>query len=138
MNNLSMQTSTASTLCSATTPTTKRPPPRYKRFGGFPVTRSIAIEWASRIYGETLDEDDTYLIRKSILDKFRQYGINFLQIGEGGVDWMVVTQYTPFKGYQGMSSSHIPVFEEGPKDAVARRVLDEEGIFGYEFKTVLG
>ncbi|KAF8800132.1 hypothetical protein BYT27DRAFT_7342679 [Phlegmacium glaucopus] len=133
-----MQTSTASALYSATIPITKRPPPRYKRFGGFPITRSIAIEWASRIFGEALDEDDIYLVRKSILDKFRQYGINFLQIGEAGVDWMVVTQYAPFKGYKGMSSSHIPVFEEGPKDVVARRVLEEEGILGCEFKTVLG
>ena len=122
-----MQTLTIST------PTTKPPPPRRKRFGGFPITRSIAIEWASCIYGEALDECSTYLIRKSILDKFRQHGINFLQVGEAGVDWMVVTQYAPSNGYKGMDSSLIPVFEEIPKDGVARRILEEEGALSWPF-----
>ncbi|KAF8972095.1 hypothetical protein BDZ97DRAFT_1011331 [Flammula alnicola] len=133
-----MPTSTASTLYSATIRNSERPPPRVKLFGGFPIAKDVAIDWASRIWGEALAEKDVYLVRKSILDKFRQHGINFMQIGEGGVDWMVVTQYAPFKGYKGMPSSLLPQFEEGQKDAVARRILAEESISGYEFKTVLG
>lgn len=113
------------------TTTTIRPPPRLKRFGGFPITREVAIEWASRIYGEALNDCNTYLIRKYILRKFQHYGINFLQVGEAGVDWMVVTQYAPFKGYKGMDPSLIPVFEEIQKDGVARRILEEEGALSW-------
>ena len=78
-------------MLTTSTPTI-RPPPRLKRFGGFPITGRIAVEWASHIYrGEALNDRNTYLIRKYILRKFQQYGINFLQVGESGVDWMVVT-----------------------------------------------
>ena len=83
------------------------------------------MHWASRINGELLDGKDVHLVWKSILDRFQPRGINFLEIGEGGVDWMVITQYTSFRDYRGMHSSQIPQFEEGPKDIVARRILYE-------------
>ena len=100
----SMPAST-STLSSASAPTAERPPPRLRRFGGFSIPNHIVMHWASRINGELLDGKDVYLVWKSILNRFQPRGINFLEIGEGGVDWMVITQYTSFRGYRGMHSS---------------------------------
>lgn len=56
-------------------------------------------------------------------------------IGEGGVDWMVVTQYAHFRGYMGMHTSQIPQFVEGQKDIVARRILNEEGMLSLSLIT---
>ena len=55
----------APTLSSTSAPTAERPPPRLGRFGGFSIPNHIAIDWASRIYGEPLDEEkDDYLVWK--------------------------------------------------------------------------
>ena len=40
----------------------------------------------------------------------------------------VITQSAWFKGYKDMDLSLIPHFEEGEREAVARKLLDEQGV----------
>ena len=44
------------------------------------------------------------------------------------VSYMVITQSAWFKGYKDMDPSLIPQFEEGEREAVARKLLDEQGV----------
>ncbi|KAF8958812.1 hypothetical protein BDZ97DRAFT_1840808, partial [Flammula alnicola] len=50
---------------------------------------------------------------------------------------MVMTQSAPFSGWKGMDPELIPEFEEGEREAVARELLEMEGITQFEFRTVL-
>ena len=44
------------------------------------------------------------------------------------VSYMVITQSAWFNGYKDMDPSLIPQFEEGDREAVARKLLDEQGV----------
>ena len=67
-------------------------------------------------------------IRKTIFSRLVASRINFRQVGEvSGVDWMLVTQSAPFRGYKDMDASEIPQFEPGEKDAIALMFLEEAG-----------
>ena len=64
-----------------------------------------------------------------ILKTVRPYRVNLKPVGEVmDVSYMVITQSAWFKGYKDMDPSLIPQFEEGDREAVARKLLDEQGV----------
>ena len=64
-----------------------------------------------------------------ILKTVKPYRVNFKPVGEVmDVSYMVITQSAWFKGYKDMDPSLIPQFEEGDREAVARKLLDEQGV----------
>jgi len=74
-----------------------------------------------------------------IEDRVSPKGGRFSTVGEvADVEFMVVTQRARFSGYRGMEHSLIPQFKEGPREAAARQLLEEEGVRDYEFATRLG
>jgi len=55
-------------------------------------------------------------------------GGRFSTVGEvADVEFMVITQRARFDGYKGMDPSLIPQFTEGPRETVARQLLEREG-----------
>ena len=106
-----------------------KPPTRHYRLGGFCIKNDTAVQWASRLKGRELHPVmDRPTIKKTVFDKSVASRINFRQVGEvSGVDWMLVTQSAPFKGYKDMNASEIPQFEPGEKDAIAQKFLEEAG-----------
>jgi len=113
--------------------------PRFRRIGGFVISPEAAAAWASRLTGKELHPEYDYpSIWQSIFEKIRPYRVKFEDVGEvAGVDLMVITQSARFKGYKDMDPALIPQFKEGEREGIARKLLDEEGIRGYEFRTVL-
>ena len=132
--------------------------PRFSRIGGFVISPETAAAWASRLTGKELHPEYDYpSIWQSIFEKIRPYRIKFEDVGEvAGVDLMIITQSARFKGYKDMDPALIPQFKEGEREAIARKLLDEEGawqcgmtgdsnesltgvlgIRGYKFRTVL-
>jgi hypothetical protein len=106
-----------------------KPPPRHYRLGGFRINRDTAVQWASRLEGRELHPVmDSPTVTTAIFNKVKASRINFRQVGEvAGVQWMLVTQSAPFKGYKDMNPSEIPQFEAGEKDAIAQKLLEEAG-----------
>ena len=103
--------------------------PRHKRMGGFLMNVETAAKWASAVCGEELHPPrDNPSILLVLFDKVCPYRVNFRDVGEAiGVDYMVVTQSAWFKGYKDMDPKLIPQFEEGEREAIARRMLEAEG-----------
>lgn len=122
-------------------PTTARRAPRRNRWGGFVMSPEIAGAWASRLFGRELHPfRNVHTICKVILDQVRPYHVNFKVIGEVWPDeaqYMLITQSAKFDGYKDMDPSEIPQFEEGEREAIARRLLEKEGALcgklGFEF-----
>ncbi|KAF8509176.1 hypothetical protein BU17DRAFT_6064, partial [Hysterangium stoloniferum] len=102
--------------------------PRYKRLGGFLMKVATATAWAERLTGRDLNPvDNRPTIYTTILERVRQYRVNFRPVGETMDDgYMVITQSARFKGYKDMDSSLIPPFKEGEREAIARQLLAEE------------
>ncbi|KAF8816922.1 hypothetical protein BYT27DRAFT_7205301 [Phlegmacium glaucopus] len=68
----------------------------------------------------------------------KPYCARFIMFGpESYKQYMVVTQSSPFCGWKGMDPELIPKFEEGEREAVAKELLEAEGITQYEFRTEL-
>ena len=105
--------------------------PRRIRMCGFVMTPETAAAWASRITGKELDPyRNIPTVWEIILKKVQPYRINFKDVGEvARRDYMVITQSAWFKGYKDMDPSLIPQFEEGDKEAIARQLLEEEGLW---------
>ena len=103
--------------------------PRRRRIGGFVMSTATAFAWASRIHGQTIyPVYENYLAEQTILRKIKKYKVDFREVGEvPDVEWMIVTQIAPFKGRVGMDPATIPQFVEGEWEAIARRLLAEEG-----------
>ncbi|KAM6489563.1 hypothetical protein JOM56_014982 [Amanita muscaria] len=121
-------------------PSTIKRYPRRIRMGGFLMNVETATAWASRLAGRTLDPiRNSPTIYNVILQKVRPYRVNFKPVGEvADVTYMVITQSAWFKGHKDMDPSLIPHFEEGEREAVARKLLDEQGVHDFEFTTILG
>ena len=104
--------------------------PRRIRIGGFLMNVETATAWASRLTGRTLDPiRNSPTICNVILKTVKPYRVNFKPVGEVmDVSYMVITQSAWFKGYKDMDPSLIPQFEEGEREAVARKLLDEQGV----------
>lgn len=126
-------------LLSDSQSTTTRKIPRRSRMGGFEMSVKTATAWASRIIGEDLDPQyDSSTVWQVIFDKVRPYRVNFTDVGEvAGLNYMLITQSAKFRGYRGMDPALIPQFEEGEREAIARKVLAAEDVHDFEFKTVL-
>ncbi|TFK33358.1 hypothetical protein BDQ12DRAFT_727796 [Crucibulum laeve] len=127
-----------------------RPEPRTKIMGGFAMSRSIATAWAQREFYllrprecqfELQPGRDDFTVGDIITVKVEPYGAKFKKIGEveEELEWMIVTQSTPFDGNTGMDLRLIPQFQEGSREEYARELLAKEGFSeaDYEFKTVL-
>ncbi|KIL58380.1 hypothetical protein M378DRAFT_200530 [Amanita muscaria Koide BX008] len=114
--------------------------PRRVRLGGFVMSAESAVAWGSNISGKELHlPRNNPTVCKVILDKVRSYNVNFRDVGEvAGIDYMVITQSAWFQGYKDMDPELIPQFEEGEREAIARQLLEAEGVHNYQFKTVLG
>ena len=93
------------------------------------MSTATAFAWASRIHGQTIyPVYENYLAEQTILRKIKKYKVDFREVGEvPDVEWMIVTQIAPFKGRVGMDPATIPQFVEGEWEAIARRLLAEEG-----------
>ncbi|KAF8233103.1 hypothetical protein L208DRAFT_1268479 [Tricholoma matsutake] len=120
-------------------PSTMKRYPRRIRMGGFLMNVGTATAWASRLTGRTLDPiRNSPTIYNVILQTVRPYRVNFKPVGEvADVSYMVITQSAWFKGFKDMDPSLIPHFEEGEREAVARKLLDEQGVYDLEFTTIL-
>lgn len=104
--------------------------PRHLRLGGFLMNIETAAAWASRLTGGKLDPiRDSPTIHSVILERVKPYRVNFRPVGEVmDVSYMVITRSARFKGYKDMDPSLIPQFKEGEREAVGRKLLDEEGV----------
>ncbi|KAM6490926.1 hypothetical protein JOM56_013630 [Amanita muscaria] len=61
-------------------------------------------------------------------DKVRPHGADFANISETEEPcYMVITQSACFQGYKDMDPKLIPQFEEGEREAIARKLLKAEG-----------
>lgn len=94
------------------------------------ISTETATAWASRLSGRDLHPyHDSPSVSKIIFDKVRPYRANFQEVWEElGVNYMVITQSARFQGYKDMDPSLIPQFEEGEREAMARQLLEEEGV----------
>ncbi|KAM6494252.1 hypothetical protein JOM56_010613 [Amanita muscaria] len=62
-------------------------------------------------------------------DKVRPHGADFANISETEEPcYMVITQSARFQGYKDMDPKLIPQFEEGEREAIARKLLKAEGL----------
>jgi hypothetical protein len=98
--------------------------------GGFLMNVETATAWASRLTGRTLDPiRNIPTIYNVILQTVCPYRVDFKTVGEvADVSYMDIAQSAWFKGYKDMDPSLIPQFEEGEREAVARKPLDEQGV----------
>jgi len=103
------------------------------------MSQATAAAWASQSSGRDLHPSrDAGSVIQILRDKVRPYRANFGEVGEvRGVNCMVMTQSARFQGYKDMDPSLITQFEEGEQEAIARKLLEEEGVKDYEFVTVL-
>lgn len=94
------------------------------------MSRATATEWASRLSDRDLDPSrDAGIVMKTLRDRVRPYQANFGEVGEvRGVNYMVMTRSARFQGYKDMDPSLITQFEEGEQEAIARKLLEEEGV----------
>lgn len=104
--------------------------PRRRRIGGFVMSTTTAFAWASRIHGQTIyPVYENHLAEQTILQKIGKYKVDFRNVGEvPDVEWMVLTQVAPFRGWVGMDPAIIPQFVEGEREAIGRKLLAEEGV----------
>jgi len=110
-------------------PPPERRYPRYKIVGGFDISTPIATAWASRLVGEELHPyHDQTSVSMVLSDKVRPHGADFVDVTETNEPaYMLITQSARFNGYKGMDPELIPQFKEGKREAVARKLLGEEG-----------
>lgn len=127
---------------SLSNPTEQRPPPRRTRLqGGFVITPQTALEWAKRIAPIPIEltKNDMSVVWQFIEDRIGPKGGRFSSVGEViDAEFMVVTQGKRFNGYKGMDPSLIPQFKEGPREAVVRQMLDEEGASTIKQQVMIG
>lgn len=93
------------------------------------MSAETAISCASRLSGKELQVPPDSPLWKVIFDKVRPYRANFREVGEElGVNYMVITQSARFQGgYKDMDPKLIPLSDEGEREAIGRKLLEEEG-----------
>jgi hypothetical protein len=122
----------ASSIPSYPTGPSREYPPRLVIIGGFVIDIDTCAAWGSRILGEYLDPKTKVNTAYGVIvyKLLREYKTNFTGIGETtGSEWMVVTQSARFKGWKDMDPALIPQFQEGEREAIARKLLEQEGAF---------
>ena len=104
--------------------------PRRKRVGGLEISISTATAWASRLRGYELHPFyDMPSVWKEIRKKVCPFGVDFADLSEDDNPiYVIVTQSARFHGYKDMDPKLIPQFEEGEREAIARKLLEEEGL----------
>ncbi|KAK0443375.1 uncharacterized protein EV420DRAFT_1576575 [Desarmillaria tabescens] len=120
----------------STVPQTTRIP-RHRLQGGFLISPETALEWASRLENRPVTK---FLAAWQTIDvRVSRMGARFSMVGEVlHGQFMVVTQQKTFRrGYLGMDPSEMPQFKEGATEAIARKLLEEEGIHDPVFATTL-
>ncbi|KAJ7600705.1 hypothetical protein C8J56DRAFT_880351 [Mycena floridula] len=124
------------------------PPERKWRLGGFVIPTDVAADWAGRLQGgrSAAYQADPIKYAPAIyttIDKeVKRHGrVAFYPVGEICLDkertFMLVTRKAAFEGHKFMTPEIIPQFKEGEKEAKVRELLDQEGIQGYRFETLL-
>lgn len=107
------------------------------------LDNATCVAWGSRILNEPLDPEvlnDSVAACYVIMEKVegKPYYGYFTMFGpESYKQYIVVTQRSRFRGWVGMDPALIPKFEEGEREAIARQLLEAEGVTQYEFRTVL-
>lgn len=108
-------------------------PARHYIAGGFVLDTATCIALASRIGNISLDPEvtkDCSMAFGIIMMKVEKkpYNTTFNSIYNGDqVDRMIITQLEPFQGWEEMDPKLIPKLKEGPHEAIARKLLAEEG-----------
>ncbi|KAJ7600646.1 hypothetical protein C8J56DRAFT_910899 [Mycena floridula] len=117
------------------------PEPRHFRVGGFFIPPDVSADWASRLTGRPRSDPTRCQpgITRQIDKRVKEYGVAFYPVGDApiGQNYMLVTRQAPFEGHTNMTPAEIPQFEEGELEEKARKMLDEQGVTGYKFATVL-
>ncbi|KAK0451334.1 peptidase S8/S53 domain-containing protein [Desarmillaria tabescens] len=101
---------------------------RHRLQGGFLISPETTLEWASRLSNKPVTK---FLAAWQVIDlRVGRMGARFSMVGEVMFgQFMVVTQIKRFRhGYLGMDPAKIPQFTEGAPEAIARKMLEEEGI----------
>ncbi|PBK61843.1 hypothetical protein ARMSODRAFT_964639 [Armillaria solidipes] len=100
--------------------------PRYRLQGGFLISPETALEWASKLENKPVTKIN--VAWQTIDLRVSRMGARFSIVGEEQFgQFMVVTQSKRFRrGYLGMDPSQIPQFREGEREAIARKMLEEE------------
>ncbi|KDQ58402.1 hypothetical protein JAAARDRAFT_176325 [Jaapia argillacea MUCL 33604] len=113
--------------------------PREYLQGGFFLTTEETLNWATRLSGRTFSPATCLTARRIINDRVKPYGVYFSMVGEDlFTQWMVVTQHGVCPGgTAGMDPSKIPQLEEGKREAMARELLQQEGLDNLKFVTFL-
>ncbi|SJL11679.1 uncharacterized protein ARMOST_15085 [Armillaria ostoyae] len=111
--------------------------PRHRLQGGFLISPETALEWASKLENKPVTKFSAAW--QSIELRVSRMGARFSIVGEEQFgQFMVVTQIKSFRrGYLGMDPSKIPQFKEGEPEAIARKMLEEEGIHNPVYATYL-
>ncbi|KAF8801415.1 hypothetical protein BYT27DRAFT_7226790 [Phlegmacium glaucopus] len=89
---------------------------------GYVIDNATCIAWATRILKEPISpevKNQSVYATSIVMQKVRG------------------KPYPPFRGWKGMDPELIPKFEEGEREAVAKELLEAEGITQYEFRTEL-
>ncbi|KAK0215904.1 hypothetical protein EDD85DRAFT_441944 [Armillaria nabsnona] len=100
--------------------------PRHRLQGGFLISPETALEWASKLENKPVTKIN--VAWQTIDLRISRMGARFSIVGEEQFgQFMVVTQCKRFRrGYLGMDASQIPQFREGEREAIARKMLEEE------------
>ncbi|EKM76327.1 hypothetical protein AGABI1DRAFT_94223 [Agaricus bisporus var. burnettii JB137-S8] len=109
---------------------------KHYRWGGFVISLEIAADWATRITGQTIDHRQILAIQRAIQTKVHPLKAGFRLVGETMEElaFMVVMRSERLPNYK--KNNPLPQFEEGEREAMARPLLEREGVTDYVFKTV--
>jgi hypothetical protein len=94
------------------------------------IDKDTCCTWGSQIAGIPFPPEDVHSAFSAIKYKLnKEYKTKFTGIGEDfhPREWMVVTQSAKFNGWKDMDPALIPNFEEGYREEIARKLLEEHG-----------
>ncbi|KAK0194836.1 hypothetical protein F5146DRAFT_924244, partial [Armillaria mellea] len=103
--------------------------PRTRPQGGFVIDCDTAIDWASRMFGETITKDEIGIVWELIEERVQKFGSRFPFVGPVLYEeFMIVTRTLTFhSGYLGIDPKDIPRFHEAEKEKKVRELLKDEG-----------
>ncbi|EKM76318.1 hypothetical protein AGABI1DRAFT_131409 [Agaricus bisporus var. burnettii JB137-S8] len=109
---------------------------KHFRWGGFVISLETAADWTTRITGLATNARQYGAMQKAIRAKVHPFKAEFRLVGDSQEElaYMVIMQAERLEHYK----RDIPVaqFEEGEREAIARSLLEREGVTDYVFKTV--
>ncbi|KAF7761064.1 hypothetical protein Agabi119p4_10473 [Agaricus bisporus var. burnettii] len=109
---------------------------KHFRWGGFVISLQTAADWTTRITGLETNTRQYGAMQTAIRAKVRPFKAEIRLIGDTREDlaYMVVMQAQRLDHYK--RNSPVPQFEEGEREAIARTLLELEGVTDYVFKTI--